>query len=164
MWLPWQHLDYYYAFQQYAAALLGRILNLSAGASFNVSAALLSGLVIALAWDFLDSFQVKIGSKILASACFAIGGTGISPLYHVIAAQAHAGLFSAASAQAALFHNSRFIGWFEDGVASDFWRGLTQGAPTLKGLQLPIETFGQQYAIGGFHAPLSGFFLLLLAL
>jgi hypothetical protein len=164
MWLPWQHLDYYYAFQQYAAALLGRILDLSAGASFNVAAALLSGLVIALAWDFLDAFRVKTGTKILASVCFAIGGTGISPLYHLIAGPPPTGFFSAAGAQAALFHNSRFIGWFEDAVASDFWRGLTRGAPTIKGLQLPIETFGQQYAIGGFHAPLSGFFLLLLAL
>jgi hypothetical protein len=164
MWLPWQRLDYYYAFQEYAAALLGRITGLSAGATFNVSAALLSGLVIALGWDFLDCLRLKTPAKILTAVCLAIGGTGISPLLHLIAAPSAQGFFSAASAQQALYHNSRFIGWFEDALASDFWRSLTAGAPTARDLQLPIETFGQQYAIGGYHAPLSGFLMLFLAL
>jgi len=164
MWLPWQRLDYYYAFQQYAGALLGRITGLSAGAAFNVSAPILSALVIALAWDFASCFGLKTWARLLAAACLAIGGTGISPLFHLIAAPDPAGFFSAASAQAALLHNTRFIGWFEDGVASDFWRHLSAGAPTARGLQLPIETFGQQYAVGGFHAPLSGFLTLFLAL
>ncbi len=164
MWLPWQHLDYYYAFQQYAGALLGRITGLSAGAAFNVSAPILGALVIALAWDFASCFGLKTWARLLAVACLAIGGTGISPLFHLIAAPDPAGFFSAASAQAALLHNTRFIGWFEDAVASEFWRHLTAGAPTAKGLQLPIETFGQQYAVGGFHAPLSGFLTLFLAL
>ncbi len=164
MWLPSQRLDYYYAFQQYGAALLGRIAGLDAGVSFNVAAALLSGLVITLAWDFLDCFPLKPLSKVLAIVCFTVGGTGISPLFHLIAAPAGPGFFSAEAAHEAVLHNSRFIGWFENGVASDLWRKLSAGDPTAKGLQLPIETFGQQFPIGGFHAPLSGFLFLLLAL
>ncbi|HYV89676.1 MAG TPA: DUF2298 domain-containing protein [Candidatus Polarisedimenticolia bacterium] len=161
MWLPWQHLDYYYAFQHYAAGLFGRITGLGAGASFNVAAALLSGLVIALAWDFLESFSLRLPAKLLAIVCFAVGGTGLSPLFHLIAAPG--GFFSAEAAHDAVLHNSRFIGWFEEKTASGLWRSLSP-EPTVAGLQLPIETFGQQFPIGGFHAPLSGFLFLVLAL
>ena len=161
MWLPWQHLDYYYAFQHYAAALFGRIAGLGPGASFNVAAALLSGLVITLAWDFLESFSLRLPAKLLAIVCFTVGGTGLSPLFHLIVAPG--GFFSAEAAHDAVLHNSRFIGWFEDKTASGLWRSLSP-EPTVAGLQLPIETFGQQFPIGGFHAPLSGFLFLVLAL
>jgi hypothetical protein len=161
MWLPWQHLDYYYAFQHYAAGLFGRIAGLGPGAAFNVAAALLSGLVIALAWDFIESFSLRRPAKLLAIICFAVGGTGVSPLFHLITAQD--GVFSAGAAHDAVLYNSRFIGWFADKTASDLWRSISP-QPTVAGLQLPIETFGQQFAIGGFHAPLSGFLFLLLAL
>src|SRR5262249_60008002 len=59
--------------------------------------------------------------------------------------------------------NQRFIGWFQDGVASDLWRTLA-GSPTPHYLHLPIETLGQQYVLGAYHAPLAGFLLLFLAL
>jgi len=163
MWLPWQRLDYYYTFQQYSAALLGRITGLDAGVSFNIGAALLSGLVIALAWDFLESFALKPASRLLAIVCFTVGGTGISPLYHLIVAPPATGYLSTQAAKDAVLHNSRFIGWFENGVASDLWNSLSSSA-TVRGLQLPIETFGEQFPVGGFHAPLSGFLFLLLAL
>ncbi len=163
MWLPWQRLDYYYAFQQYGAALLGRIAGLDVGAAFNIGAALLSALVIALAWDFLESFALKPASRLLAIVCFAVGGTGISPLYHLIVASPATGFLSTEGAKEAVLHNSRFIGWFENSVASDLWRSLSASS-TQRGLQLPIETFGQQFPVGGFHAPLSGFLFLLLAL
>jgi hypothetical protein len=163
MWLPWQRLDYYYAFQHYAAGLFGRLTDLGPGAAFNLAAALLSGLVIALAWDFLESFSLRLPAKLLAIVCFAAGGTGLSPLYHLIVAPQGMSFLSAQAARDALLHNSRFIGWFSDATASDLWRRISP-APTAQGLQLPIETFGQQFPVGGFHAPLSGFLFLLLTL
>ena len=42
--------------------------------------------------------------------------------------------------------------------------GARSSARTQRSFLLPIETFGYQYALGGYHAVLSGFLLLFLAL
>src|SRR5262245_54893106 len=97
-WLPGQRLDYYYTLQHYGAALLGRIAALGPGASYNVSIALVGALVIGLAWAFLETLDLRLPVKILATLCLAIGGTGISPLFHLITAPPPAAFFSAASA------------------------------------------------------------------
>ncbi len=161
-WLPYQRLDYYYAFQHYAAALLGRIFGLGPGVSFNVAAVILSGLVITLAWEFLAVLGVRFRLKLLAIAALAIGGTGISPLLHVITTGSSAPFLSYVSAVDALVYNSKLLGLFNASSASDIWRAVF--GETSLSVRLPIETFGYQYAIGGYHAVLSGFLLLFLAL
>jgi hypothetical protein len=162
-WLPYQKLDYYYTFQHYSAALLGRLFGLGPGASFNLAAIILAALIIALAWELLAILRVRFGLKLIAIAALAIGGTGISPLFHFITDPDQADFFSAASARQAMYRNSRFVGWFETPVASDTWRALF-GDQTRRALQLPIETFGYQFPLGGYHAVLSGFLLQFLAL
>ena len=161
-WLPDQRLDYYYTFQHYSAALLGRIAGFGPGASFNLAAVILAALVVALAWEFLTILRVRFGLKLLSVSALAIGGTGLSPLFHLIVSPSDFGLFQAGSAYHDVFYNSRFIGWFETSVASDAWRTLL--GETSRSILLPIETFGYQYALGGYHAVLSGFLLLFLAL
>lgn len=162
-WFPTQSLDYYYAFQQYAAALLGRFMRLSPGASFNIAAIVLSSLVVALAWEFLSALRLRLSAKLLCIAALVIGGTGVSPLFHLITAPTADPIFSYGSGRHALLYNSRFVGWFENAVASDLWRAIA-GSETARAVLLPIETFGYQYPLGGYHAPLSGFLLLFLAL
>ena len=83
-WLPHQRLNYYYAFQHYSAALLGRLFGLGPGVAFNLAAVILGALVLALAWEFLTILRVRFGLKLLSVAALAIGGTGISPLFHLI--------------------------------------------------------------------------------
>jgi uncharacterized membrane protein len=163
-WLPWQHLDYYYAFQQYGASLIGRVMDLGAGASFNLGIVLLFALAVSLAWEFLAALGLRLSAKILATFALVMGGTGLSPFYHFIVARGHASLYPGDPAKDTIFRNSRFIGWFDDSVASAAWRQLAGAGATPRGLQLPIETFGMQIMIGGYHAPLSGFLLLFLAL
>ena len=51
-WLPHQPLNYYYTFQHYSAALLGRTFGLGPGTSFNMAAIILAALVMSLAWEF----------------------------------------------------------------------------------------------------------------
>ena len=154
-WLPYQRLDYYYTFQHYSAALLGRIFGLGPGASFNMAAVVLAALVLALGWEILALLRVRPALKVLAVAALAIGGTGIAPLFHFVISPDAGGFH-------AFYQNSRFIGWFETAVASDAWRALF--GETRRSVLLPIETFGFQYALGGYHAVLSGFLLLFLAL
>ena len=161
-WLPHQRLNYYYAFQHYAAALLGRLFGMGPGASLNFAAVFLSALVLALAWEFLTILRVRFGLKLLSVAALAIGGIGVSPLFHLITSPFPSGFFHGASAYHDVLYNSRFVGWFETPVASDVWRSLF--GETQRSFLLPIETFGYQYVLGGYHAVLSGFLLLFLAL
>ena len=51
-WLPPYPFDMYYAFQQYAAALLGRIFSLSPGLTYNVAFCVLISLAITAAAVF----------------------------------------------------------------------------------------------------------------
>jgi hypothetical protein len=162
-WFPSQNFDYYYAFQQYCAALLGRFLAIGPGASFNLAAILIGSLVLTLAWEFLSALQLGLGRKLFCIAALAIGGTGVSPFFHLVTAPSKEDLYTFGSAIHAVFYNSRFVGWFSNDTASPLWRSLF-GDGTERAVLLPIETFGNQFAIGGFHAPLSGFLLLFLAL
>ena len=161
-WLPYQRLDYYYTFQHYSAALLGRLFGLGPGASFNLAAILLAALVLALAWECLSLLRVRFALRLLSVAGLAIGGTGVSPLFHLITATPQT-FVGRGPAGDAVFHNSRFVGWFENAVASDAWRALF-GNGTQRAILLPVETFGYQYSLGGYHAVLSGFLLQFLAL
>ena len=105
-WLPHQRLNYYYAFQHYAAALLGRLFGLGPGASFNLAAVILSALVLALAWEFLTILRVRLGLKLLSVAALAIGGIGVSPLFHLITSPFPSGFLHGASA----YHDVLSIG------------------------------------------------------
>jgi hypothetical protein len=62
----------------------------------------------------------------------------------------------------ALIYNSRLLGLFDSSVATGTWQAVF--AETPRAVRLPIETFGYQYAIGGYHAVLAGFLLQFLAL
>jgi hypothetical protein len=161
-WLPYQRLDYYYTFQHYSAALLGRIFGLGPGASFTLASIILPALVLGLAWEFLTLLRVRLGGKLLSLAALAIGGTGLSPLLHVIKTAPSADFLSYTSAVDALIFNSRFLGYFDNSVASATWQSALGDVP--HSVRLPVETFGYQYAIGGYHAVLSGFLLQFLAL
>ena len=52
-WLPHQRLNYYYTFQHYSAALLGRIFGLGPGLSFNMAAVDPRRAYAVVAWEFL---------------------------------------------------------------------------------------------------------------
>lgn len=161
-WLPHQRLSYYYTFQHYSAALLGRIFGLEPGTAFNLAAVILGTLVVALAWELLTLLRVRFILKLLSIAALVIGGTGLSPFFHIITSAPPDSLFAGTPVHA-IFYNSRFVGWFENSVTSDVWRAIF-GDATQRAALLPIETFGYQYPLGGYHAVLSGFLLLFLAL
>jgi uncharacterized membrane protein len=146
-WLPYQRLDYYYTFQHYSAALLGRIFGLGPGASFTFASIILPALILGLAWEFLTLLRVRLGGKLLSLVALAIGGTGISPLLHVIKTAPSADFLSYASAVDALIFNSRFLGYLDNSLTSATWRAVLGDVP--HSVRLPIETFGYQYAIGG---------------
>jgi hypothetical protein len=127
-----------------------------------LSSIILPALVLGLAWEFLTLLRVRLGGKLLSIVALAIGGTGLSPLLHVIKSAPSADFLSYGSAVDALIFNSRFLGYFDSSLASGTWQSAFGEVP--HSVRLPIETFGYQYAIGGYHAVLSGFLLQFLAL
>jgi hypothetical protein len=161
-WLPYQRFNYYYTFQHYSAALLGRLFGLGPGESFTLAPIILPALVLGLAWEFLTLVRVRLWAKLLSIAALAIGGTGISPLLHFVASPSSPDFFSYESAVEALIYNSRLLGLFDSSVATGAWQAVFGETP--RAVRLPIETFGYQYAIGGYHAVLAGFLLQFLAL
>ena len=106
--------------------------------------------MLGLAWEFLTLVRVRLWAKLLSIAALAIGGTGISPLLHFVASPSSPNFFSYESAVEALIYNSRLLGLFDSSVATGTWQAVF--AETPRAVRLPIETFGYQYAIGGYHA------------
>ncbi|WP_188149829.1 DUF2298 domain-containing protein [Teredinibacter waterburyi] len=91
-WNPPHKFDYYYAFQHYGAALLGRIFQLNPGTSYNLSLALIGALPITLVWFIADKILSvsglrgwrKAAPQWLLTLAIVFGGTGLTPLLHAV--------------------------------------------------------------------------------
>ncbi|MGB9150530.1 MAG: DUF2298 domain-containing protein, partial [Burkholderiales bacterium] len=163
LWLSSQKFDYYYAFQHYAAALLGRWFGLDGGTAYNFAFCVVFGLLFGLAWF---TARTVIGGHrryaALIVVTLALGGTGISPLYHLLY---KSDIFSAADTTRALWTNTRFIGLYDKQADTPLAEKLL-GANHAAGVtpELPLESLAYLTYIGDYHPPLGGFVLLLLAL
>jgi hypothetical protein len=183
-WNPPHLFDYYYAFQHYAAALLGRVFNLDIGTCYNLSFALLAALPLTLAWSLSRHYIQKYSLRVLLVCTLALGGTGFSPILqfffqspdapntenkadwlqyeHAIENHARQNIISSV----------RFIGGNLDSTPTS---DNQSDEPNIKGslkhnrssenkplLVLPSENFGYQFFLGDYHPTVGGFFLLLL--
>lgn len=168
MWFPPLRFDFYYALQHYGAALLGRIFDLPAGLSFNLAFCVLMALPIALAWDFGARFLKSRAARLLIVATLAIGGTGATPFVHLVhEASPHAPPHAEINDRT--WGSARFIGGYDQRANTALGRTLfsvtTPSAEVaFKARELPSENYGYQFALGDFHPPSGGFFLLLFAL
>jgi hypothetical protein len=168
LWLPPMRFDFYYALQHYAAALLGRIFDLSAGLSLNLAACVLMALPISLAWDFTSRFLKKRVARLLIVATLAIGGTGATPFVHLVH-ERPVDTPPSVDINDRTWGSARFIGGFDQKANTLFGQTLFAQAPSesdpgFKARELPSENYGYQFALGDFHPPAGGFFVLLLAL
>jgi uncharacterized membrane protein len=154
-WYPPYPFDIYYSFQHYAAALLGRVFGMGPGFTYNIAFSLLGALTIFSA--ALGAYTVcRSGPRTaLVTVAFALGGTGaVIPVHFMVdRPELHASM--------------RFIGdtaTYEH-VETAFGRSLleTSGLPHQPAPKLPSETFAYMTALGDYHPPLSGFYLLSLA-
>ena len=167
-WFPPNHFNFYYAFQHYAAALMGRIFNLGPGLTYNLAFVLLMALPITLAWDFTVNFLNQPWKRWLVVLTFVIGGTGATPFVHLfykIPTEFTEQQKLDANADA-LWASQRFIGTFDQLLNTDIGIKLfsVEKKPIVEPRELPLESFGYQFFLGDYHPPLGGFFLLMLAL
>lgn len=167
-WLPPGRFDFYYGFQHYAAALMGRIFGMGPGLTYNVAFALLMALPITLAWEFATRFLAQRWARWLVVVSFTLGGTGATPFVHLacdVPANV-AGQDMASVVSDGMWASQRFIGGFDQRLNTEFGRTLFPGQASAdwKPRELPSEDFGYQFYVGDYHPPLGGFFLLLLAI
>lgn len=165
-WSPPNRFDFYYAFQHYAAALMGRIFGMSPGLTYNIAFALLMALPITLAWDFATRFLRRTWARWLVIITFTLGGTGATPFVHlsydVPADLAERDMVSVVSD--GMWASQRFIGSFDQRLNTEFGLALFPNKTTAdwEARELQSEDFGYQFYVGDYHPPLGGFFLLLL--
>jgi hypothetical protein len=185
-WNPPQVFNYYYAFQHYAAALLGRVFNLEIGVCYNISSALIAALPLSLAWSLSGYYIQRTGFRLLLVCTLALGGTGISPILHIAYKSPEITNLTNNNAQLEYRHNiqnysfnniissARLIGSGMDNqrksdprvvrTVADVVLPVTERADGKPLMVLPLENFGYQFFLGDYHPPSGGFYLLLLAI
>jgi hypothetical protein len=184
-WNPPHLFDYYYAFQHYAASLLGRVFSLEIGVCYNISFAILAALPLTLIWSASRYYIQKNSLRVLLVCTLAFGGTGISPILHLAlnspvepdaedvnewAQYEHAiGNYSRQN----IISSVRFIGGAHDNKlqkenqesesSTAGVRSSVERVDSKKLMVLPSENYGYQFFLGDYHPTLGGFFLLMLA-
>jgi uncharacterized membrane protein len=155
-WYPPYPFDMYYAFQHYAAALLGRIFGLSPGFTYNLAFAVVIALTITAAAGFVASICASRVRASLVVFAFVAGGTGATIPVHFMVREPY------------LWASMRFIGGSATRQFADTPVGKAVVAatvnPSTTPMTLPSETFAYLLWLGDYHPMLSGFFLLALAL
>ncbi|GGP26032.1 DUF2298 domain-containing protein [Silvimonas amylolytica] len=173
IWYPPHHFDFYYAFQHYGAALMGRLFGWQAGFTYNIAFALVMAMSLSLAWDFTSRFVPRLAPRLLLIAALALGGTGITPFLHFVVNDNPSTPVDW-TANDHMWGTARFIGNYELRIrdqGTDLGRalfpplvGTDKPAPDFEVREIPMENFGYQFYLGDYHPPLGSFFLLFLAL
>jgi uncharacterized membrane protein len=154
-WLPPFPFEMYYALQQYAAALIGRVLGTTPGMAYNLGFCTIVALTATAAGATAMLLVQRRRPALLLTAAFLIGGAGTAPLIHLI--EDHPALYSGV----------RFIGssFSADSATKPLGRWLLNVSHVNANTpDLPVETFSYLVGLGDFHPPFSGFLLLMLAL
>ncbi|MCX7088443.1 MAG: DUF2298 domain-containing protein [Methylococcales bacterium] len=167
-WFPPNRFNFYYALQHYAAALMGRVLGLGPGLTYNLAFSLIMALTITLVWDFISGLLKESWKRWLIMLTFMAGGTGATPFVHLsyaVDASANAQQMVGVTSDA-MWASQRFIGGFDQRLNTAFGQSVfpPKATPTWEPRDLPLEDFGYQFFVGDYHPPLGGFLLLMLAI
>lgn len=159
-WLAGSLFDCYYAFQHYAAALLGRVFNLPIGMAMNLSWSLLIGFMVSLGWEIAGNFVSHKALKAVLVAALVIGGNGLSPLMPWMIDRGD----NEPDAVVRVWANTRFLGAYDEKVNTALGRAVA-GDPSQPGfseqIELPLETIAYYSVLGDYHPPLGGFVIAL---
>lgn len=151
-WLPPFHFDYYYSFQYYAAALLGRSFHLSASLSYHYAYCVIVGLIAAGIYGSASRFCAWRPARWLIVVALLAGGCGLGLVVHLSMNHSvlpeemcrYLGIHWPAAERTA-------FGRFLDA------RMYPTGAPSP---ELPILPLSFVISEGEFHPPLIGFLIL----
>jgi hypothetical protein len=137
----------YYSFQHYGAALMGRVLSITPGETYNLGFCLLIALGGTAFAGTVFMVARKFWVRVLVLAGFAVGGMGTTLLVHLTDTSVRP------------WTSMRFIGSAPmDKAPVGTWLKAYQSK--FAHLELPGEPFSYSIYLGDYHAPLSGYYLL----
>ncbi len=154
MWLPPYRLNFYYSFQHYGAALMGRVLDVSPGVSYHLAYCTLVGFIALLSGAcFARLCTWPIGRWVGMLSLF-IGGSGAVVATHVLFQRAY------------ILDSVRFLGGsIMHGRLNPLGTlvGSWMATPGVEPRDLPMEPMSYIIVNGDYHPPLIGYVLLALA-
>jgi hypothetical protein len=146
-WLSPYASTQYYSFQHYGAALMGRVLSITPGETYNLGFCLLIALGGTAFAGTVFMIARRFWVRVLVLAAFVVGGMGTTLLVH----------FTDVSVRP--WTSMRFIGSAPmDKAPVGTWLKAYQSK--YQHLELPGEPFSYSIYLGDYHAPLSGYYLL----
>jgi hypothetical protein len=146
-WLHPYPSVHYYSFQHYAAALMGRMLGLSAGMTYNYAFCALTALIGVAFGGAVSLLARRRWVKIMLVLAFVFGGSGVSGLVHFFYKDPQ------------LWNTNRFIGT-KAYDREPLGVMLQAYDDKYKELDLAGEPFAYSIFLGDYHAPMSGYYLL----
>ncbi len=156
VWLHPYLSTQYYSFQYYAAALMGRILGLDPGTTYNLGFCTLIGLSgaagIGVCRETVKSTpNARKWSGWLVAAAWILGGTGVSGIIYLFTTHLDP------------WAPMRFIG-STDLDKAPIGTFLARYIQQYNQLDLPGEPFSYSIYLGDYHPTLSGYYVALVAL
>ena len=156
MWLPPFRVDFYYSFQYYSAALLGRWFSLEPGVCYNLAYCVLSGLITCSIYAAGRRLCPWRPAAWVILGALLVGGCGLGLIIHAILNQYYDPLAMV-----------RFLGTGkEPSELTRLGRALVPmlNRPGAGMVELPVAPLAELIAEGEFHPPLSGFLFLTFSL
>jgi uncharacterized membrane protein len=154
LWMAPFHSNFYYSFQHYCAALIGRLLGVGPGASYHLAFCTLVGLMTLLIGTSFARLCPWAPGRWVGMLSLIVGGSGVALATHLLVREAYS------------IDIVRFLG------GSIVRNELTplghhvsawMNKPGLEPRDLPMEPLSYFLTKGDFHPPLAGFVLLALA-
>lgn len=139
----------YYSFQHYSAALMGRLLGLDPGTTYNLGfCCLIAFAGTTFAGTIWSACTGKL-KRLLLLAGFVFGGTGATLVVHLT------------DQQVSPWSAMRYVGSApnDKGALGAFLAAYAARYPKM---DLPGEPFSYSIYLGDYHAPLGGFYVLTL--
>ncbi|HRE82441.1 MAG TPA: DUF2298 domain-containing protein [Opitutaceae bacterium] len=146
-WLHPYRSAHYYSFQHYAAALMGRLLGLSSGATYNLAFCVLIGVG---AVSFAGGVWLVCRSpwkRVVVLLGFVIGGSGMSGVIHLL------------DDKPTPWSSMRFVGSAPLDKAP-LGTALKAYQDQFPKMELPGEPYSYSIFLGDYHAPLASYLLL----
>lgn len=154
-WLWPYRADFYYSFQHYCAALLGRLMGIGPGESYNLGYCVLVSLIVgAISATVVRLCPSRI-TRWIPVVALVLGGSGAALCVRLLV-------------NGSAFYSSsvRFLGVaMTDGKLNDLgkWVAAAMSTSGVQPRDLPLEPLSFVIAHGDFHPPLAGHLLLALA-
>jgi len=154
LWFPPFRLNFYYSFQHYGAAMLGRLFDVGPGVSYHLAYCTLVGMITLLSANCVSRLCSWGVGRWVGTLSLLVGGSGAVVAAHVLLRHAY------------MVDTVRFVGGSIVRGETNALGRLVAGwmaKPGVEPRDLPMEPMSYIVVNGDYHPPLIGFALLAFA-